>query len=456
MAPPIPPTMPYIIGKISMAPKPIPKPIILAVGVSGPIMPVSEPATMENSATQIPTMNPSNAYTTPPTLNADPGPIRLKVATCASFDKWNEWDASRMNILPKDLNREPLLIRPMTTLCRFCVCYDFLLHRTVQNESEQRMTARILDGTKIRDQIFAELKDEVRLLTAAGVRPGLAAVLVGENPASQLYVKSKIAACEEIGLSSALITPPATVGTLEMLAVVEDLNRDNNVDGILIQLPLPPQVDTKRILEAVDPAKDVDGFHPVNLGRLVSGRPGLVACTPAGCMEILRRNNIQIEGANAVVLGRSDIVGKPMALLLMHANATVTICHSKTRDLPGVVRRADILIAAMGKAGYVEADWIKPGAAVIDVGTNRVTDPAEAERLFRNFPARLEKFRAKGTALVGDVHPDAINIAGALTPVPGGVGPMTIAMLMSNTVKAARLRRASPRFSATQSNARAR
>ncbi|HYS22592.1 MAG TPA: bifunctional 5,10-methylenetetrahydrofolate dehydrogenase/5,10-methenyltetrahydrofolate cyclohydrolase [Candidatus Eisenbacteria bacterium] len=330
------------------------------------------------------------------------------------------------------------------------------------------MTARILDGTKIRDQIFAELKDEVRLLTAAGVRPGLAAVLVGENPASQLYVKSKIAACEEIGLSSALITPPATVGTLEMLAVVEDLNRDNNVDGILIQLPLPPQVDTKRILEAVDPAKDVDGFHPVNLGRLVSGRPGLVACTPAGCMEILRRNNIQIEGANAVVLGRSDIVGKPMALLLMHANATVTICHSKTRDLPDVVRRADIIVAAIGKAGFVQADWIKlasasasgaagsAGATVIDVGTNRVTDAKKAERLFQNFPDRLAKFRVKGSALVGDVHPDAINTAGALTPVPGGVGPMTITMLMSNTVKAARLRRASPKFSATQSTATAR
>jgi methylenetetrahydrofolate dehydrogenase (NADP+)/methenyltetrahydrofolate cyclohydrolase len=241
-----------------------------------------------------------------------------------------------------------------------------------------------------------------------------------------------------------------------MLAVVEDLNRDNNVDGILIQLPLPPQVDTKRILEAVDPAKDVDGFHPVNLGRLVSGRPGLVACTPAGCMEILKRNDIKIEGANAVVLGRSDIVGKPMALLLMHANATVTICHSKTRDLPDVLRRADILVAAMGKAGYVEADWIKPGATVIDVGTNRVTDPKEAERLFHNFPERLEKFRAKGSALVGDVHPGAINVAGALTPVPGGVGPMTIAMLMSNTVKAARLRRASPKFSATQSTASAR
>jgi methylenetetrahydrofolate dehydrogenase (NADP+)/methenyltetrahydrofolate cyclohydrolase len=324
------------------------------------------------------------------------------------------------------------------------------------------MTARILDGAKIRDQIFAELKDEVRLLTAARVRPGLAAVLVGENPASQLYVKSKIAACEEIGLSSALLTPPATVTTLDLLAVVEDLNRDNDVDGILIQLPLPPQVDTKRILEAVDPAKDVDGFHPVNLGRLVSGRPGLVACTPAGCMEILRRNEIPIEGANAVVLGRSDIVGKPMALLLMHANATVTICHSKTRDLPDIVRRADIVVAAMGKAGFVEADWIRsatadrPGAAVIDVGTNRVKDPQEAERLFHNFPDRLEKFRSKGGALAGDVHPDAVHTAGALTPVPGGVGPMTIAMLMSNTVKAARLRRASPKFSATQSTARAR
>src|SRR5881275_2355499 len=300
------------------------------------------------------------------------------------------------------------------------------------------MTARILDGQKIRDQLFAELKDEVRVLTSAGIQPGLAAVLVGENPASQLYVKSKIAACEQLGLASGLLTPPATVATRELLAVVDDLNHDNNVDGILVQLPLPPQVDTKRILESVHPAKDVDGFHPVNLGRLVSGRPGLVACTPAGCMEILRRDEIQIEGANAVVLGRSDIVGKPMALLLMHANATVTICHSKTRDLPGVVRRADIVVAAMGKAGYVQADWLKSGSAVIDVGTNRITDAKEAERLFRDFPDRLEKFRAKGSALVGDVHPGAIHIAGALTPVPGGVGPMTITMLMSNTVKAAR------------------
>jgi methylenetetrahydrofolate dehydrogenase (NADP+) / methenyltetrahydrofolate cyclohydrolase len=318
------------------------------------------------------------------------------------------------------------------------------------------MPARILDGTKIRDEVFAELREEIARLDLSGIRPGLAAVLVGESPASQLYVKGKIAASGQLGLASWLHTPPASVTTDELLALVQDLNRDNKVDGILVQLPLPPQVDTKRVLEAVDPAKDVDGFHPVNLGRLLSRRPGLVACTPAGCMEILRRSNIQIEGANAVVLGRSDIVGKPMALLLMHANATVTVCHSKTRDLPGAVRRADILVAAMGKAAYVEAEWIRPGATVIDVGINRVTDPAEAARIFRNFPDRFEKFRAKGFALVGDVHPGAVNIAGALTPVPGGVGPMTIAMLMSNTVKAARLRRGSPKNSAAQTTAIAR
>jgi methylenetetrahydrofolate dehydrogenase (NADP+) / methenyltetrahydrofolate cyclohydrolase len=309
------------------------------------------------------------------------------------------------------------------------------------------MTARILDGLKIRDEIFAELKEEVAQLSAQGVRPGLAAVLVGENPASQLYVKSKVAACEQLGMASWLHTPPASVTTEWMLQLVSDLNNDDNVDGILIQLPLPPQVDAKRVLEAVSPAKDVDGFHPVSMGRLVSNRPGLVACTPAGCMEILRRNRIAIEGASAVVLGRSDIVGKPMALLLLHANATVTICHSKSRELPEIIRRADILVAAIGRAGFVQADWIrpatagKPGAAVIDVGTNKVTDPAEAERLLANFPERLEKFRAKGNVLIGDVHPDAVNTAGALSPVPGGVGPMTITMLMSNTVKAARLRR---------------
>jgi methylenetetrahydrofolate dehydrogenase (NADP+)/methenyltetrahydrofolate cyclohydrolase len=306
------------------------------------------------------------------------------------------------------------------------------------------MTARLLDGLKLRDEIFAELKTEIAALAAEGVKPGLAAVLVGENPASQIYVKSKIAACEQLGLASWLHSPPATVTTRDMLQLVDTLNGDPAVDGILIQLPLPKQVDSKAILEAVDPAKDVDGFHPVNMGRLVSGRPGLVACTPAGCMELLRRGNIEIEGANAVVLGRSDIVGKPMALLLLHANATVTVCHSKSRDLAATIGRADILVAAMGKPGFVSAENIKPGAAVVDVGTNRITDRVEASRLFQNQPARLEKFNAKGFALVGDVHPDAINVAGALTPVPGGVGPMTITMLMSNTVKAARLRRATP------------
>src|ERR1700687_3768550 len=218
------------------------------------------------------------------------------------------------------------------------------------------VSARILNRNTIRDQIYGELTQEIAALATAGIRPGLAAVRVGETAASQIYVRSKIAACEYLGLGSWLHTPPATVSTNEMLALVEELNACDDVDGILVQLPLPTQVDTKRVLEAVDPAKDVDGFHPVNLGRLVSGRAGLVACTPAGALEILRRSGIGLEGANAVVVGRSDIVGKPMALLLMHANATVTICHSKTRDLPEVLRRADIVVAAMGKAGYVEAD----------------------------------------------------------------------------------------------------
>ncbi|HXY01670.1 MAG TPA: bifunctional 5,10-methylenetetrahydrofolate dehydrogenase/5,10-methenyltetrahydrofolate cyclohydrolase [Candidatus Limnocylindrales bacterium] len=304
------------------------------------------------------------------------------------------------------------------------------------------MKAQILDGLKIRDQIFAELKEEIPRLAVQGVRPGLAAVLVGENPASQMYVKSKVAACDELGMASWMHTPPADVSTDYMLKLVRELNNDRKVDGILIQLPLPMQINAKWVLEAVDPAKDVDGFHPVNMGKLVTNRPGMVACTPAGCMELLRRYEIPIEGANAVVLGRSDIVGKPMALLLMHANATVTICHSKTKNLSEVVKGADIVVAAMGKAGYVQADWIKPGATVIDVGTNKVTDAAEVETLLKRFPQRMEKFRAKGSVLIGDVHPDAAFTAGALSPVPGGVGPMTITMLMSNTVKAARLRRA--------------
>jgi methylenetetrahydrofolate dehydrogenase (NADP+)/methenyltetrahydrofolate cyclohydrolase len=303
------------------------------------------------------------------------------------------------------------------------------------------LPARVLNGNVIRDQIYAELAGQISALAAAGIRPGLAAVLVGDNPASKIYVKSKIAACEKLGLASIQVTPPATITTSELLAIIEDLNRRDDVDGILVQLPLPAQVDARKILEAVDPAKDVDGFHPLNVGRLVAGRPTLVACTPSGVMELLRRSSIPLEGANAVVVGRSDIVGKPMALLLMHANATVTVCHSKTRDLPETVRRADIVVAAMGRPAMITPDYIRPGATVIDVGINRVTDSAQAEKSFAHFPERLAEFRAKGTALVGDVHPDVASVAGALTPVPGGVGPLTIAMLMSNTVKAAHLRR---------------
>jgi len=304
------------------------------------------------------------------------------------------------------------------------------------------LAARILNGNQIRDQIYAELGQEITALASQGIRPGLAAVLVGENPASQLYVKSKIAACEKLGLFSELLRPPATLSTLDLLAVVDELNARDDIDGILVQLPLPPQVDSKKILEAVDPAKDVDGLHPAGVGRLVAGRPGLVACTPLGVMEILRRSGIPLEGANAVVMGRSDIVGKPMALLLVHAHATVTVCHSKTRNLPEVTRRGDIVVAAMGRAAMVTTDYIRPGATVIDVGQNVVSNAAEAERIFARYPKKLEEFRTKGKVLVGDVHPDVAEVAGAITPVPGGVGPLTIAMLMSNTVKAARLRRA--------------
>jgi len=303
------------------------------------------------------------------------------------------------------------------------------------------LSARILNGNTIRDQIYADLAGEISSQAAAGIKPGLAAVLVGDNPASKVYVKSKIAACEKLGLASFHITPPATMTTAELLALIHELNARDDVDGILVQLPLPSQIDSKKILEAIDPAKDVDGFHPVNVGHLVAGRPTLVACTPAGVMEIFKRSGIPVEGANAVVVGRSDIVGKPMALLLLHANATVTICHSKTRDLKETIRRADIVVAAIGRAGMVTREHVRPGATVIDVGINRITDAKQAEDFFAGLPERLAEFRAKGTALVGDVHPDVAEIAGAFTPVPGGVGPLTIAMLMSNTVKAARLRR---------------
>jgi methylenetetrahydrofolate dehydrogenase (NADP+)/methenyltetrahydrofolate cyclohydrolase len=303
------------------------------------------------------------------------------------------------------------------------------------------MPAKILDGTKTANDIRKEVADEVTSMAAAGVRPGLAVVLVGHNPASEIYVRGKVKACHEVGLYSEQHTPPETATTADLLALVEDLNRRDDIDGILVQLPLPAQVDAKKILMAVDPAKDVDGFHPVNVGFLSTQRPGLVPCTPAGVIEILKRSNIPIAGQEAVVVGRSDIVGKPAAMLLLNANATVTVCHSKTHDLPAVCRRADILVAAIGRAGMITRDFVKPGATVIDVGMNQVADPVEFARLFAGNAKREETFRAKGSTLVGDVHPQVAEIAGAITPVPGGVGPLTIAMLMFNTVKAAKMRR---------------
>jgi methylenetetrahydrofolate dehydrogenase (NADP+) / methenyltetrahydrofolate cyclohydrolase len=305
------------------------------------------------------------------------------------------------------------------------------------------MPARILDGTRIANEIRSEVAAEVRAMASAGVRPGLAVVLVGHNPASEIYVRGKVKACAEVGVYSEQHSPAETATTAELLALVEDLNRRDEIDGILVQLPLPAQVDSKKVLMAVDPAKDVDGFHPVNVGFLSTQRAGLVPCTPAGVIEILKRSDIPIAGREAVVVGRSDIVGKPAAMLLLNANATVTVCHSKTHDLAGVCRRADILVAAIGRAGMITRDFVKPGAIVIDVGMNKVTDAAEFQRLFAGNARREETFRAKGSTLVGDVHPEVAEIAGALTPVPGGVGPLTIAMLMYNTVKAARMRRGS-------------
>jgi methylenetetrahydrofolate dehydrogenase (NADP+)/methenyltetrahydrofolate cyclohydrolase len=305
------------------------------------------------------------------------------------------------------------------------------------------MPATILDGTKIANDIRGEVAAEVKAMATAGVRPGLAAVLVGSNPASEIYVRGKFKACEALGIYSQQYTPPESATTEDLLALVDDLNGRDDIDGILVQLPLPPQVDAKKVLMAVDPAKDVDGFHPVNVGFLSTQRWGLVPCTPAGVIEILKRSHIPTAGQEAVVVGRSDIVGKPAAMLLLNSDATVTVCHSKTRDLPGTCRRADILVAAIGRAGMITRDFVKPGATVIDVGINKVTDPAEFKRLFAGNARREQIFRSKGSTLVGDVHPNVAEVAGAITPVPGGVGPLTIAMLMFNTVKAAKMRRGS-------------
>ena len=301
--------------------------------------------------------------------------------------------------------------------------------------------AKVLDGAAIASEIKKEVAEEVEKLSAQGIRPGLAAVLVGHVPASEIYVASKVKTCGELGLYSDLITPPESVTTEGMLDLVRALNDRDDIDGILIQLPLPEQVDAKFLLDSVVPEKDVDGFHPVNAGKLQAGRPALAPCTPAGVIEILKRSNLPISGQRAVVVGRSDIVGKPVAMLLLHENATVTICHSKTRDLGAVTREAEILVAAIGRPGFITPEMVKPGATIVDVGINRITTREEVDRFFAGDAKREATFAKRGSTIVGDVHPRAFEVAGAYTPVPGGVGPLTIAMLMSNTVRAAKMRR---------------
>jgi methylenetetrahydrofolate dehydrogenase (NADP+)/methenyltetrahydrofolate cyclohydrolase len=300
----------------------------------------------------------------------------------------------------------------------------------------------VLDGNRTRDEILAECRPRIDAFRAAhGRAPGLAVVLAGNNSASEVYVRNKTKTADSLGMRGETILRPASITTDELLALVEGLNSAPEVDGILVQLPLPPQVDSQRILLAIAPEKDVDGFHPVNVGLLSIGRAGLRPCTPSGIIEMLKRNQIPIAGQNAVVVGRSDIVGKPMAMLLLQENATVTICHSRTRNLPAVTQTADILVAAIGRTAIITAEHIRPGAVVIDVGMHTVTDRAEAERLF---PAeRLAVFDRRGSLLTGDVHPlDMARLASAYTPVPGGVGPLTIGLLMRNTIEAAERRMA--------------
>ncbi|MDE0621947.1 MAG: bifunctional methylenetetrahydrofolate dehydrogenase/methenyltetrahydrofolate cyclohydrolase FolD [Bryobacterales bacterium] len=300
------------------------------------------------------------------------------------------------------------------------------------------MAARILDGNAIRDSVLAELASRVEQAARFGIRPGLAAVLVGEDPASKIYVRNKVRACDRIGAHSETLRMPAETTTQELLSVVEDLNAREEIDGILVQLPLPSHVDAQRVLSCIAPEKDVDGFHPVNVGKLASGQSCLAPCTPSGLIEILKRSQIQIKGRHAVVVGRSNIVGKPAALLLLAEHATVTICHSRTPDLPAVCRRAEILVAAAGRPAMLTREHIGDGAVVLDVGINRLQDAATVHRLFAHDARRLARFDKTGSTLVGDVHPgDVVQCASAYTPVPGGVGPLTIAMLMSNTLAAA-------------------
>ena len=303
------------------------------------------------------------------------------------------------------------------------------------------MSARLLDGIAIAQAIRAEVRPDADAFTRkAGRQPGLALVLVGNDPASELYVGSKLKSAGESGIRADVERLPASASVAELLALVERLNADEAYDGILVQSPLPKAMGPdaeRRVFDAVDPAKDVDGLHPSNVGLLVQGRSTLAACTPSGVIEILERSGIEIAGKRATVIGRSDIVGKPMALLLLNKHATVTICHSRTSSLPEVCRDADILVAALGRAAFVTPDFVKPGATVIDVGTTRVEDRTFIEQLYPPGSKRHAAFEKRGALVLGDVHPAVEGVAGTLTPVPGGVGPLTIAMLLKNTVRAA-------------------
>jgi methylenetetrahydrofolate dehydrogenase (NADP+)/methenyltetrahydrofolate cyclohydrolase len=308
------------------------------------------------------------------------------------------------------------------------------------------MAARVLDGTAVANAIRGEVGPAVAAFTArAGRPPGLGIVLVGDDPASEIYVRGKLKSAGDAGLRADLMRLPSTASLDDLLAVVEQLNHSEPHDGILVQSPLPAAMGTdaeRRVFDLIRADKDVDGFHPLNVGRLVQNRAALAGCTPSGVIELLERSHVAIAGKRAVVIGRSDIVGKPMALLLLHRHATVTICHSKTTDLAAVAAEADILVAAIGRAGFVTPAFVKPGAAVVDVGTTQVSDRAVVERLFPAGSKRREAFERRGSIVVGDVHPDVADVAGALSPVPGGVGPLTIAMLLKNTLTAAQLRAA--------------
>ena len=299
--------------------------------------------------------------------------------------------------------------------------------------------AQVLDGKAHADRMLEAVRQGVETRLAQGLRaPALAVVLVGDDPASHVYVRNKSAACAKVGITSLEHRLDEATPQAELDALIDRLNADPGVDGILVQLPLPKGLDAKRALHRISPAKDVDGFHPVNQGLLLEGLPGLRPCTPSACMSLLDHHGVDLKGIRAVVLGRSEIVGKPMALMLLERHATVTIAHSRTKDLPAVCREADLLVAAVGRPGLVEGTWVKPGAVVVDVGINRVEDLAEGERLFAAEPKKLEALKAKGAVLCGDVrYGEAMEVASAVTPVPGGVGPLTIAGLLTNTLQAA-------------------